>query len=250
MEGKIFRDEILLSLAIGILLLFLVGCSEPAEAPQVRLTGPSHVMVGPDSEEPQVVEIGRLRQVLSQAGYGREATAKALAQAQRQREAYRAGVGRGHHQAEGGSARSQNVLILARVLFSETKSRTIMSYIGSVVRARLVSGRYPDDVQGVVTEDGQFSGYDDPAERRRLARLGYDSQSRDFQRAIRAAWFALNAPRQMLPAEAKATHFIHVDTQRRMGRDIPAWAQLYPEQFRAYDRSGKSEVVFYRHPDA
>lgn len=113
------------------------------------------------------------------------------------------------------AGKENSVLWLARLLVSETDRPAEWPAIGSVVRNRVKSPRYPDWYHKVVLQDRQFSAFNRsmPASRRFYTRIGWDGRSGG--RAVPGWEDALEVALHVVtvggPLPGDAHHFYHRD---------------------------------------
>lgn len=141
---------------------------------------------------------------------------------------------------------SDDVLWLARVIYSETKQAHEQTLVAWVVRNR-VETRYRGQgtYQNVVLDKYQFSAFNpgDPKRRMFLA-LTPESDAMGWEQALRAAHAVYHAPESARPFAQRTRHFY---SERSMpGRRAPRWAvgqtpvepvgyRVNPVRFRFYE---------------
>ncbi len=137
-----------------------------------------------------------------------------------------------------------DVLWLARVIYSETKRPDEQELVAWVVRNR-VETRYrgASTYRDVVLDPWQFSAFNrNSPKRRHYANLSESSHVRGWQTAMQIAFDVLEAPAYERPFSIKTRHFY---SERSMvGRIQPAWAvgkrpvsldrEIDPRRFRFY----------------
>jgi hypothetical protein len=133
------------------------------------------------------------------------------------------------------------------MLYSEAQSSYEMELVGSSVRARMASPKYPDDAWAVVTQDWQYSGLHQDAQNVRALDLA-DYNNTDlptprlnkWRRAVRVAHHILTLPDSLLPLES--THYYSPQAMTPAGT-VPPWARgqqpdyVLPNRFRFYTPS-------------
>jgi hypothetical protein len=124
-----------------------------------------------------------------------------------------------------------DVLWAARTMYVEsTQSVYEMSLIGTVIRNRMRSEKWPNRVRPVVKDRWQFTGIH--REERGVMELSLKQyhtgegltlrQHRKWRRAVRASFGVLSWPDSLLPLEA--THYVNLDEVER-----PSWAHRRPD---------------------
>ena len=140
---------------------------------------------------------------------------------------------------------SDDVLWLARCIYSETKRAHEQELVAWVIRNRVETGyRGQHTYEGVVLDPYQFSAFNPGDPKRRLyTSLTPESDSRAFHEALEVAHNVYNARPSMRPFSRKTRHFY---SERSMvGGRAPVWsaghrpvpvdsAQVDPRRFRFY----------------
>ncbi|MEM7787299.1 MAG: cell wall hydrolase [Bacteroidota bacterium] len=140
---------------------------------------------------------------------------------------------------------SDDVLWLARCIYSETKRPHEQELVAWVVRNRVETEyRGQDTYEGVVLDPYQFSAFNPDSPKRRLyTSLTPESDSRSFQRALEVAHAVYHARPSSRPFSRQTRHFY---SERSMvGRRAPVWsaghrpveidtADVDPRRFRFY----------------
>lgn len=119
---------------------------------------------------------------------------------------------------------TEEVIWLARVIYSETKQPKEQELVAWVVRNRMETQyRGASTYQQVVLAPWQFSAFNSNAPKRvHYTSLTSESQEPGWQTAIAIAYDVLNAPADMRPFAQDTRHFY---SERSMvGRSHPAWA--------------------------
>ena len=137
------------------------------------------------------------------------------------------------------------VLWLARVIYSETKRPHEQELVAWVVRNRVETAyRGRDSYRGVVLDPFQFSAFNGGAKRTHYSSLAPNSTAPGFQRALSIASQVANAPAQERPFSKMTRHFF--SRQSMVGGATPTWARgmkpvaldrhVEPDRFRFYAR--------------
>jgi len=139
---------------------------------------------------------------------------------------------------------SDDVLWLARVIYSETKRPYEQELVAWVVRNR-VETRYRgrSTYRDVVLDPWQFSAFNRNAPKRRhYSSLTPESRARGWHTAVRIAQHVVDAPAYERPFARQTRHFY--SEQSMVGRRAPAWANgkrpvsldrsVDPRRFRFY----------------
>ncbi len=137
-----------------------------------------------------------------------------------------------------------DVLWLARAVYSETKRPEEQELVAWVIRNRVETGyRGAGSYREAVVDPWQFSAFNANSPKRRYySALGFDSQARGWQTALFIAYDVLSAPAYERPFPVKTRHFY---SERSMvGRVKPVWAdgkrpvslsrKVDPRRFRFY----------------
>ena len=147
---------------------------------------------------------------------------------------------------------SDDVLWLARCIYSETKKGDEQELVAWVIRNRVETGyRGQYTYEGAVLDPYQFSAFNPGSSKRRLyTTLTAHSNSNSFSGALRIAHRVYYAPSAERPFPATTRHFY---SERSMvGGRTPAWAEgerpvkpvkheIDPRRFRFY--SGLASVM-------
>lgn len=147
---------------------------------------------------------------------------------------------------------SDDVLWLARCIYSETKREHEQELVAWVVRNRVETGyRGQSTYEGVVLDPYQFSAFNPGSSKRRLfTTLTPTSNSASFQQALEVAHEVYYAPSTTRPFPKTTRHFY--SEQSMQGGRTPAWAEgerpvtpvrhrVNPKRFRFY--SGLASVL-------
>ncbi|MEO0556575.1 MAG: cell wall hydrolase [Bacteroidota bacterium] len=147
---------------------------------------------------------------------------------------------------------SDDVLWLARCIYSETKREYEQDLVAWVVRNRVeTSYRGRSTYEGVVLDPYQFSAFNPGSSKRRLfTTLTPASNSASFQQALEVAHNVYYAPSSERPFPKTTRHFY--SEQSMVGRRAPRWAEgerpvtpvrhrVDPKRFRFY--SGLASVL-------
>lgn len=138
----------------------------------------------------------------------------------------------------------EDVLWLARVIYSETKRPDEQELVAWVVRNRVETGyRGANTYREAVLDPWQFSAFNlNSPKRRHYSRLGFDSRASGWQTALYIAYDVLNSPAYERPFPVETRHFYSEQSMR--GRTSPNWAngqrpvsldrQIDPKRFRFY----------------
>ena len=147
---------------------------------------------------------------------------------------------------------SDDVLWIARGIYSETKRPHEQELVAWVLRNRVETGyRGQRTYEGVVTDPYQFSAFNPGSSKRRLfTSLTPQSESAGWARALEIAHTVFYSDDSLRPFPQKTRHFY---SERSMvGRKAPRWAEgetpvrltgydVDPRRFRFY--SGLAAVV-------
>lgn len=138
----------------------------------------------------------------------------------------------------------EEVLWLARCIYSETKQAAEQELVAWVVRNRVETGyRGATSYREAVLDPWQFSAFNaDSPKRRYYASLDETSKARGWQTAVFIAYDVMQAPAYERPFSKKTRHFF---SERSMkGRTTPDWAvgqrpvsldrKIDPRRFRFY----------------
>ncbi len=137
------------------------------------------------------------------------------------------------------------VLWLARVIYSETKRPDEQELVAWVVRNRVETGyRGKQSYRDVVLDPFQFSAFNGGSKRSYYSTLTWNSAAPGFQRAIRIAEEVAQAPDSLRPFSETTRHFF--SRRSMVGGRTPSWARglkpvsldrpVEPDRFRFYDR--------------
>lgn len=140
---------------------------------------------------------------------------------------------------------SDDVLWLARCVYSETKRAEEQELVAWVVRNRVeTSYRGQDSYRGVVLDPYQFSAFNPGSRKRRLfMNLTPTSDAQGWQTALRVAHEVFYATASSRPFPEETRHFYSEQSMR--GRLRPVWAEgetpvqtagysIDPQRFRFY----------------
>lgn len=138
----------------------------------------------------------------------------------------------------------EDVLWLARCIYSETKRPDEQELVAWVVRNRVETGyRGKDTYREAVLDPWQFSAFNSNSPKRAYyTNLDFDSKPKGWKTALFIAYDVLHAPAYERPFPTKTRHFY---SERSMkGRLMPAWAggkrpvsldrDIDPKRFRFY----------------
>ena len=138
----------------------------------------------------------------------------------------------------------EDVLWLARCIFSETKRADEQELVAWVIRNRVETGyRGKGSYRDAVLDPWQFSAFNENSPKRTYySELGFDSKPRGWQTALFIAYDVLHAPAYERPFPNKTRHFY---SERSMkGTLKPNWAnnkrpvsldrEIDPKRFRFY----------------
>jgi len=118
----------------------------------------------------------------------------------------------------------EELLWMARVMYTEAPTMRLMTYAGSTVIERVKLEEYPNTVRGVATQRWQFEGITRNAQNvRDLTLEDYGSQLK-WNLAVRAAWFTLTTPERYRPLKG-IDHF----WSPQSADERPKWAHRSPE---------------------
>ena len=147
---------------------------------------------------------------------------------------------------------SDDVLWLARCIYSETKRREEQELVAWVVRNRVETGyRGQSTYESVVLDPYQFSAFNPGSSKRRLfTTLTPTSNSASFLQALHVAHDVYYAPSTLRPFPKTTRHFY--SEQSMVGGRTPTWAEgerpvtpvkyrVDPKRFRFY--SGLASVM-------
>ena len=140
---------------------------------------------------------------------------------------------------------TDDVLWLARCIYSETKRAHEQELVAWVVRNRVETGyRGEDTYQDVVLDPYQFSAFNPGNPKRRLyTSLAPTADSPAFLQALEVAWAVYHAPAEQRPFSDRTRHFY---SERSMvGGRTPNWVEdhvpvrptgfrIDPRRFRFY----------------
>ena len=119
---------------------------------------------------------------------------------------------------------SEDVLWLARCIYSETKRPEEQELVAWVIRNRVETGyRGQNTYDGAVLDPYQFSAFNPGSAKRRLyTTLDTESDAAGWQKALRVAHKVYYSPASERPFPAETRHFY---SERSMvGGKTPAWA--------------------------
>ena len=128
-------------------------------------------------------------------------------------------------EADQHSATEEDILWLARVIYSETKKPHEQELVAWVVRNRVETEyRGRDTYKGVVLDPWQFSAFNvNSPKRRHYMSLTAASQAPGFQRALAIATDVAQADADARPFEKTTRHFYSEISM--VGGRTPAWAK-------------------------
>ncbi len=120
---------------------------------------------------------------------------------------------------------NEDVLWLARCIYSETKTATEQELVAWVIRNRVETGyRGEDTYRDVVLDPYQFSAFNPGSRLRRLfLSLTPQSDAQGWQQALEVAFNVYNAPPRLRPFSEETRHFYSERSMR--GRVQPVWAR-------------------------
>jgi hypothetical protein len=140
---------------------------------------------------------------------------------------------------------AEDVLWLARCIYSETKRAEEQELVAWVVRNRVETEyRGQDTYRGVVLDPYQFSAFNPGSRKRRLfMSLGAYSDAQGWQTALRVAHEVYHSAENSRPFPEETRHFYSEQSMR--GRMRPVWAEgetpvqtagysIDPRRFRFY----------------
>ena len=119
---------------------------------------------------------------------------------------------------------SEDVLWLARCIYSETKRPAEQELVAWVIRNRVETGyRGNRSYEGAVTDPYQFSAFNPGSAKRRLySTLDENSDAAGWQKALQVAHTVYYSPEAERPFDETTRHFY---SERSMvGGKTPAWA--------------------------
>lgn len=108
-----------------------------------------------------------------------------------------------------------------RTAIAEESDPKAREAVVNTILNRLSTGRWGDNIESVVTAEGQFEPWGTPQGRAKLSAI--DPNSADYQNV--KAMFVRAASDPTTDISAGATHFISETTQVALGREIPKWAK-------------------------
>jgi len=119
---------------------------------------------------------------------------------------------------------ADEVLWLARSIYSESNRPHEQELVAWVVRNRVETGFRGGSYRDVVLEDQQFSAFNTPSTRRRhILQLDAHSRAPGWQRALSIALDVFEAPADERPFAQTTRHFYSPVSMR--GRGTPHWAE-------------------------
>lgn len=133
------------------------------------------------------------------------------------------------------------ILWLARVVYSETKDSAEMEKIAWVVRNRVESGRWGSSYKKVVLSPNQFSGFNsrDPQYYTNI-NLDYDTNNPIWQKALVIAKRVYNAEHEDRILKNSVQHFYSPEVAKN-----PFWAEDKEPVLVTYNDTGKQTFRFY-----
>ena len=139
------------------------------------------------------------------------------------------------------SAEKEEILWLARVIFSETKDVDEMEKIAWVVRNRVEAGRWGYSYKEVVLSPSQFSGLNSWDSQYHInINLDYDNNNLIWQKAIVIAKKVYNAEHKERKLSNSIQHFYSPEVVRG-----PSWAENKKPVLITYNSVGKQTFRFY-----
>jgi hypothetical protein len=124
-----------------------------------------------------------------------------------------------------GRPTDEELLWMARVMYTEAPTMRLMTYAGSTVIERVNMEEYPNTVRGVATQRWQFEGITRNAQNvRDLTLEDYGSQNLKWNLAVRSAHFILTTPERYRPLKG-IDHFWSPQSADKR----PNWAHRSPE---------------------
>lgn len=146
------------------------------------------------------------------------------------------------HAPEADEHELDEILWLARAVYSETKVRGEQELVAWVIRNRVESAKYPDTYEGVVRARGQFSGLH-PTDRQYDVNVSreYTDTGHGWDSALEIAedvYFAQSTER---PIDAGVTHFYSPISVVH----TPDWAQGEPAHVVKDTERGYTRFAFY-----
>ncbi|MCI0619774.1 cell wall hydrolase [Candidatus Wolfebacteria bacterium] len=137
----------------------------------------------------------------------------------------------------------EEILWLARAVYSETKVRKEQELVAWVIRNRVASSKYPNTYQEVVLQPKQFSGLNSSDRHYSLnTTLDFDDAAVGWESAIAVANDVYFADDSVRPIASGVTHFYSPIAVRR----TPLWAQGETPSHTVPDPiSGSLRFAFY-----
>lgn len=140
---------------------------------------------------------------------------------------------------------AQEILWLARIMYSETKDPNEMTLIGWVVRNRVETGYFGHTYEEVATAPHQFSGLNpgDPQYDTNIHMNYGDAENTAWQNALAIAKKIYYAPSSARPISIWVRHFY----SPRPSAPAPAWTKGQELAMDVYDTTGKNiRFAFYQ----
>lgn len=139
------------------------------------------------------------------------------------------------------STEREEILWLARVIFSETKDVEEMEQIAWVVRNRVEDGRWGYSYKKVVLSPSQFSGLNSWDSQYHInVNLDYDTNNSIWQKALIIANEVYNANKNDRILSVSVQHFYSPHVVK-----IPSWAENKKPVLITYNSDGKQTFKFY-----
>ncbi len=139
------------------------------------------------------------------------------------------------------SAEKEEILWLARVIFSETKDVEEMEQIAWVVRNRVENGRWGSSYKEVVLSPSQFSGLDSWDTQYHInINLEYDTNNSIWRKALTIAEEVYNADNDDRILSNSVQHFYSPHVVK-----TPSWAENKKPVLITYNNVGKQTFKFY-----
>lgn len=138
-------------------------------------------------------------------------------------------------------AEKEEILWLARVIFSETKDLEEMEQIAWVVRNRVENGRWGSSYKEVVLSPSQFSGLNSWDSQYHInVNLEYDTNNSIWQKSLVIAENVYNANNNDRVLSVSTQHFYSPHVVK-----TPAWAENKKPVLITYNNVGKQTFKFY-----
>jgi len=139
------------------------------------------------------------------------------------------------------TSEKEEILWLARAVYSETKNSAEMEKIAWVVRNRVESERWGSSYKKVILSPNQFSGFNsrDPQYYTNI-NLNYDTNNRVWQKALLIAKEVYNADHKDRILNNSVQHFYSPEVAKS-----PFWAEEEEPILITYNDTGKQTFRFY-----